>query len=159
MAAIILYTCYVSAAAASVVTTHILYQNTSVYHCISFRNKLTAYRGASDQFDLKLECAASNAESNEVKVVCQNEVKLFVRSRSIVIRGQCQVVWSEREAIKKFRSQVKTHVVAESSDDFIWIRMDCWHIQWRWWLKNVKLRVPDMGLLQWEEVRAVGGPH
>ena len=59
----------------------LLYQNTSVYHRISFRNKLTAYCGAGDQFDLKLEITAYNAEPKEVvKVVCQNDVKLFVRS-------------------------------------------------------------------------------
>ena len=71
----------------------LLYQNTSDYHCISFRNKLTAYCGASDQFDLKLDNAAFNAESKEeVKVVCQDDVKLFVRSRSDVSGSQCQVV-------------------------------------------------------------------
>ena len=64
-----------------------------VVHCISFHDKLTAYRGASDQFDLKLEITAYNAESKEeVKVVCQDDVKLFVRSRSNVSGSQCQVV-------------------------------------------------------------------
>ena len=44
-----------------------LYQNISDYHCISFHDKLTAYCGASDQFDLKLEITAYNAESKEVQ--------------------------------------------------------------------------------------------
>ena len=53
----------------------LLYQNTSDYHCISFRNKLTAYCGASDQFDLKLDNAAFNAESKK-------KSKLFVKMMS-----------------------------------------------------------------------------
>ena len=52
-----------------------LYQNISVYHRISFHTKLTAHCGASDQFDLKLEITACNAESKE-------EVKLFVKMMS-----------------------------------------------------------------------------
>ena len=93
MTAILLYMCYVTAAAGCIYCCISLYQNTSDYHCISFRNKLTAYRGASDQFDLKLEITAYNAESEEeVKVVCQDEVKLSVRSRSVVIRSQRQIV-------------------------------------------------------------------
>ena len=56
----------------------------TVYHPIS-------YPGAG--FDLKLGYAAFNAESKEeVKVVSQDDVKLFVRSRPDFSRSQRQVM-------------------------------------------------------------------
>ena len=64
-----------------------------VYHRISFHDKLTAYPGASDQFDLKLGYADFNAESKEeVKAVSQDDVKFVVRSRSDFSRSQRQVM-------------------------------------------------------------------
>ena len=47
-----------------------------VVHCISFHDKLTAYCGASDQFDQKLKITAYNAESKEKSSCLSRLVKM-----------------------------------------------------------------------------------